>query len=185
MYDQKEPYGWKSYDNQQYSNQPFNRTPPGGQPSQDPRRPEKKGGILKKAALITAGALLFGTVSGGVMAGINIAASRYLGPAVASAEPESRLPESNAPADEKGGENKVQQDQGVQPMPNIQRAPMTDVSDIVEAAMPSVVAITSTTVYQSNNYGYGWFFGGGGAPQTMRFPAAVPALLSGRMRKSF
>jgi len=37
------------------------------------REPEeerpKKGGILKKAAWITAGALLFGTIAGGVMVG--------------------------------------------------------------------------------------------------------------------
>ena len=38
------------------------------------REPEeerpKKGGILKKAAWITAGALLFGTIAGGVMVGV-------------------------------------------------------------------------------------------------------------------
>ena len=43
------------------------------------REPEeerpKKGGILKKAAWITAGALLFGTIAGGVMVGVQIASS--------------------------------------------------------------------------------------------------------------
>lgn len=46
------------------------------------REPEeerpKKGGILKKAAWITAGALLFGTIAGGVMVGIQIASSGVL-----------------------------------------------------------------------------------------------------------
>ena len=53
---------------------------------------------------------------------------------------------------------------------------MADVSDIVEAAMPTVVAITSTTVYQSNNYGYGWFFGG---PQTYEVPSSGSGIIIG------
>lgn len=181
MYNEKEPYGWKSYDNQPYDNQPynnrsFNQLPPGGQPSGGSPSPKKKGGILKKAALITAGALLFGTVSGGVMAGINIAASRYLGSAAASSQAESEQPENQTLSEDDGGS--LQQVPGVQQMPAIQNAPMADVSDIVEAAMPSVVAITSTTVYQSNNYGYGWFFGGGG-PQTYEVPSSGSGIIIG------
>ena len=44
----------------------------------------KKGGILKKAALITAGAVLFGTVAGAVMVGIHVAASGMIGNMYAS-----------------------------------------------------------------------------------------------------
>ena len=59
------------------------------------REPEeerpKKGGILKKAAWITAGALLFGTIAGGVMVGVQIASSGVFKNlyAIVSGEPEA------------------------------------------------------------------------------------------------
>lgn len=40
-------------------------------------------------------------------------------------------------------------------------APATDVSQVVEEAMPAVVAVASTAVYQMPDFGFGWFFGGG------------------------
>lgn len=54
-------------------------------------------------------------------------------------------------------------------------------SDIVEQAMPTVVAITSTAVYQSNNYGYGWFFRGG--PQTYEVPSSGSGIIVGENDK--
>ena len=180
MYNNDQEYGWKSYDNQGYDDRQYNGAQtgpgfPGGQgpsynqgPSYDQRPPKKKGGLLKKAALITAGAVLFGTVSGGVMVGVNIAASRYLdihasadAPASQAANPPATEPDQGQ-ADQKGQDNN-----GSQQKPN--GAAVADVSDIVEEAMPTVVAITSTTVYQSNNFGYGWFFGG---PQTYEVPSS-------------
>ena len=46
--------------------------------------------------------------------------------------------------------------------------------------MPSVVAITSTAVYQSNNFGYGWFFGG---PQTYEVPSSGSGIIVGENEK--
>ena len=177
MYDEKEPYQWKAYNNQPYRNQLYHQAPPAAQPFDSSRPPKKKGRILKKAALITAGSVWFGTVAGGVMARIHIAAPRYLGPAAASSVPEDKRVENRTFTD--GGERT---EPGVQPMSNIENAPMSDVSDIVEAAMPSVVAITSTTVYQSGNYGYGWFFGGG-VPQTYEVPNSGSGIIIGENDK--
>ena len=191
MYNNDREYGWKSYDNQGYDDRQYNGAQtgpgfPGGQgpsynqgPSYDQRPPKKKGGLLKKAALITAGAVLFGTVSGGVMVGVNIAASRYLdihasadAPASQAANPPATEPDQGQ-ADQKGQDNN-----GSQQKPN--GAAVADVSDIVEEAMPTVVAITSTTVYQSNNFGYGWFFGG---PQTYEVPSSGSGIIIGENDK--
>ena len=102
-------------------------------------RPEK-GGILKKAAWITAGALLFGTIAGGVMVGVQIASSGVFKNlyAIVSGEPEAgdwKAPEGQKPpADPFAGPETA--------TPSYIAAPVTDVSAIVEEAMPSVVAIT-------------------------------------------
>lgn len=173
MYDNDQEYGWKSYQNQEYDNEPyiesqFNQEPPYYQVP-----PKKRGGMLKRAALITVGALLFGCVSGGVMAGIQVAASKYLN-VYASAStggqdqtaPDASLPESGQDNGQNGGSTSQNQNSGG----------AGDVSDIVEAAMPCVVAITSTTVFQNNNYGYGWLFGG---PQTYEIPSSGSGIIVG------
>lgn len=176
MYDNDQQYGWKSYDNQGYDSRQYNDTQYGSGPSYDPRPPKKKGGFLKKAALITAGAVLFGTVAGGVMAGVNVAASRYL--SIYASVPEADKGTEAVPgADTQAPLDKGQNSQsGKQPAQHW-GSQVADVSDIVEEAMPTVVAITSTTVYQSNNFGYGWFFGGG--PQTYEVPSSGSGIIVG------
>lgn len=178
MYDNDQNYGWKSYDNQGYDNRQYSEPPYGQGPSFDPHPPKKKGGLLKKAALITAGAVLFGTVSGGVMAGVNVMASRYLS-VYASADTPGKDNGNQPPAgqESKAAEENGKGSQGIQqPSQKSWGSSVADVSDIVEAAMPTVVAITSTTVYQSNNYGYGWFFGG---PQTYEVPSSGSGIIIG------
>lgn len=178
MYDNDQNYGWKSYDNQGYDNRQYSEPPYGQGPSFDPRPSKKKGGLLKKAALITAGAVLFGTVSGGVMAGVNVMASRYLS-VYASADTPGKDNGNQPPAgqESKAAEENGKGSQGIQqPSQKSWGSSVADVSDIVEAAMPTVVAITSTTVYQSNNYGYGWFFGG---PQTYEVPSSGSGIIIG------
>lgn len=189
MYDDNQDYGWKSYDNQGYGNMHYNEDPNNRRFSSDGMPPKKKkGGIFKKAALITAGAVLFGTVSGTVMAGVNIAASRFIGgsaSASAGTESKARIPEIQEENQGKGPDNGAQGAQGSQESQQGQRnssGAVADVSDIVEQAMPSVVAITSTAVYQSNNYGYGWFFGGGG-PQTYEVPSSGSGIIVGENDK--
>ena len=145
------------------------------------REPEeerpKKGGILKKAAWIIAGALLFGTIAGGVMVGVQIASSGVFKNlyAIVSGEPEAgdwKAPEGQKPpADPFAGPETA--------TPSYIAAPVTDVSVIVEEAMPSVVAITSTAVYQSRDFGYDWFFGGGLGGQTYEVPSSGSGIIIG------
>lgn len=179
VYDNDQDYRWNSYNNQgggPHGNWQMGQTP---QPQGGGRPPEKKGGVLKKAALIVAGAVLFGTVSGLVMAGINIAASRTFGTASTLAESGSREPvkpvqESTKPDDPV---KKVPETQGA---PKAYAAQSTDISQIVEDAMPSVVAITSTAVYQNYDFGYGWLFGG---PQTYEVPSSGSGIIIGENDK--
>lgn len=57
-------------------------------------------------------------------------------------------------------------------------APTTDVSLIVEDAMPTVVAVASTAVYQTPDYGYSWFFGGGS--QSYEVPSSGSGIIIGK-----
>ncbi|MCD7870693.1 MAG: trypsin-like peptidase domain-containing protein [Enterocloster clostridioformis] len=189
MYDNDQNYGWKSYDNQSYDNRQYGGDPYGRRPQPEDMPPKKKkGGILKKAALLTAGALLFGTVSGATMVGVNVAASRFMGnSAAASAEPEKKeaIPKARTESRDSGQDNgqgsASQGDGGYQQGQKNNGKAVADVSDIVEQAMPTVVAITSTAVYQSNNYGYGWFFRGG--PQTYEVPSSGSGIIIGENDK--
>ena len=63
--------------------------------------------------------------------------------------------------------------------PSYIAAPVTDVSVIVEQAMPSVVSITSTAVYQSRDFGYDWFFGGAPEGQTYEVPSSGSGIIIG------
>ena len=56
-------------------------------------------------------------------------------------------------------------------------APATDVSQVVEEAMPSVVAVASTAVYQMPDFGFGWFFGGGS--QSYEVPSSGSGIIIG------
>ena len=188
MYDNDQNYGWKSYDNQSYDNRQYGGDPYGRRPQPEDMPPKKKkGGILKKASLITAGALLFGTVSGATMVGVNVAASRFMGnSAAASAEAEKKEEISKAQTESQdssqdNGQGSAQGNGGYQQGQRNNGKTVADVSDIVEQAMPTVVAITSTAVYQSNNYGYGWFFRGG--PQTYEVPSSGSGIIVGENDK--
>ena len=98
--------------------------------------------LAKKAAGITAAALLFGTVSGSVMAGLNAWSSSVLEVKESRAVPQKTAAVSarNTGTGISGG--------------TIQTIGVTDVSGIVEQAMPSVVAITDKmTVEQMTFFG--------------------------------
>ncbi|MBT9775833.1 trypsin-like serine protease [Clostridium sp. MCC353] len=98
--------------------------------------------LAKKAAGITAAALLFGTVSGGVMAGLNAWSSSVLEVKESRAVPQKTAAVSAQNTDTGGMGG------------TIQTIGVTDVSGIVEQAMPSVVAITDKmTVEQMTFFG--------------------------------
>ena len=144
-----------------------------GREEETPRR----GGILKKAAWITAGALLFGMIAGGVMVGVQVASSDLFKElyTVVAGDQAAGAVKAPAPGGPMGqGENGP----GLA-TPSYIAAPVTDVSVIVEQAMPSVVSITSTAVYQSRDFGYDWFFGGAPAGQTYEVPSSGSGIIIG------
>lgn len=144
-----------------------------GRGEETPRR----GGILKKAAWITAGALLFGMIAGGVMVGVQVASSDLFKElyTVVAGDQAAGAVKAPAPGGPMGqGENGP----GLA-TPSYIAAPVTDVSVIVEQAMPSVVSITSTAVYQSRDFGYDWFFGGAPEGQTYEVPSSGSGIIIG------
>ena len=119
---------------------------------------------VRKAAGITAAALLFGTVSGGVMTGIYYAGSKSLGlyrtvPETAAQAEGAAQPTQAAAAEE--------QSQAVAK----HMAAVPDVSAIAEQAMPSVVAITDTMTVQQQT-----FFG---MPQTYQAQSSGSGIIIG------
>ncbi len=130
-----------------------------------PQAPRHKNTWAKKAAGITAAAILFGTVAGGVMTGVNYVGARLTGlsdiTAAAAAGAEgtttAQVPETNAASD----------GQSTTPVSTV-----TDVSSIAEKAMPSLVAINDTMTVEQNN-----FFG---MPQTYQAQSSGSGIIVGQ-----
>ena len=127
--------------------------------------PRKKNSWARKAAGITAAAVLFGTVAGGVMTGVNYVGARLTGladiTATAPAETEgtttAQVPHTSA-ASNNGSTTAV--------------STVTDVSSIAEKAMPSLVAINDTMTVEQNN-----FFG---MPQTYQAQSSGSGIIVGQ-----
>ena len=144
-----------------------------GREEETPRR----GGILKKAAWITAGALLFGMIAGGVMVGVQVASSDLFKELYTVVAGDQAAGAVKAPAP--GGPMRQGENGPGLATPSYIAAPVTDVSVIVEQAMPSVLSITSTAVYQSRDFGYDWFFGGAPEGQTYEVPSSGSGIIIG------
>lgn len=109
----------------------------GSNPKPEKKKKERKpGGFGKQLAKCAALALVFGLVAGGVMTGVNYASGKIFGTTNAS----------NVQASLTTGD-----DSTVQPTAISSSYVATDVSDMVDEVMPSIVAITnvSQTEYQS------------------------------------
>lgn len=141
----------------------------------------RKNSLLKKTAWIVLSAVLFGTVAGTVMTGVQIASSGMVSQFFAIVSSDEKLPEQGEellPEPFPGGNVP-----GILPEAPAVPAPATDVSQVVEEAMPAVVAVASTAVYQMPDFGFGWFLEAEASP--MKCQAAAPVLLSGKTIQSF
>lgn len=127
------------------------------------QKQKKKGGMAKKAGLITAAALLFGTVSGGTMAGINVLSNHLFVNNAAETQAETKVAEPQTAAPETA----VQQAQTAENS----GAVVMDVSKIVEDVMPSMVSIDNTVLYTTQN----WFYGN----QTYEVPSSGSGIIVG------
>ena len=130
---------------------------------------------MKKTAWIVLSAVLFGTVAGTVMTGVQIASSAMVSQFFAIVSSDEKLPEQGEellPEPFPGGNIP-----GILPEAPAVPAPATDVSQVVEEAMPAVVAVASTAVYQMPDFGFGWFFGGGS--QSYEVPSSGSGIIIG------
>lgn len=130
---------------------------------------------MKKTAWIVLSAVLFGTVAGTVMTGVQIASSGMVSQFFAIVSSDEKLPEQGEellPEPFPGGNVS-----GILPEAPAVPAPATDVSQVVEEAMPAVVAVASTAVYQMPDFGFGWFFGGGS--QSYEVPSSGSGIIIG------
>lgn len=130
---------------------------------------------MKKTAWIVLSAVLFGTVAGTVMTGVQIASSGMVSQFFAIVSSDEKLPEQGEellPEPFPGGNIP-----GILPEAPAVPAPATDVSQVVEEAMPAVVAVASTAVYQMPDFGFGWFFGGGS--QSYEVPSSGSGIVIG------
>ncbi|MEG0215901.1 MAG: trypsin-like peptidase domain-containing protein, partial [Hungatella sp.] len=154
-YQQNNPYQSASYE-PRYNSSYIPPEPP-------KKKARKKHPIAGKAAAITAAALLFGMVAGGTIVGVNTLADsfkKHVYPQVSQAETQEETTVGNGTTTITGAD-----------IPASTTA-LTDVSGIVEKAMPSVVAINNTMLYQSNN-----FFG---QTQTYEVPGSGSGIIVGQ-----
>lgn len=101
--------------------------------------PKKNGRFMKKAAGLVGAALVFGVVAGSTMVGINWAAGGYAKENSLEISQAETVPATTAPL-------------GNQVNATTTLSSSNDVSAIVDKAMPSVVAITSKVVYESQTW---------------------------------
>ena len=127
-------------------------------------RGKKKGSMAVKVAGVTAAALLFGTVAGGTMFAVNtvgeLVKGRYT--TESTSEPVTVAQAETSGNTGSGGNGGVPVTAAIQ----------TDVSAIVEKAMPSEVAINNTMLLQHQT----WF----GPSQTIEVPSSGSGIIVGQ-----
>lgn len=127
---------------------------------------EKRNGhsLAGKIAGVTAAAVLFGTVAGGTMFAVNTTGEYLKGHYTTIGQTETQAQVKVAQSDDDGSSTTA----GAPVTSAIQ----TDVSSIVEKAMPSVVAINNTMLMQQQT----WF----GPSQTVEVPSSGSGIIVGQ-----
>lgn len=153
--DQQEAYTKRDYRNTSYI------------PQEREHHGKRKGSMALKVAGVTAAALLFGTVAGGTMFAVNTVGELVKGRYTTESTSE---PVTVAQAETEGNSasSGTSGNGGAPVTPAIQ----TDVSSIVEKAMPSVVAINNTMLLQQQT----WF----GPSQTIEVPSSGSGIIVGQ-----
>lgn len=118
---------------------------------------KKKGGLFKKTASLVLAGVLFGGVAGGTMVGVNQLAGIYLPDAQQGMR--QTVPSTPVISNTSSSGGTAYRDVG-------------DVSSIVEMVMPSIVAVSSTSVQQYNS-----FFG---QSQSVEVPSSGSGIIVGQ-----
>ena len=131
---------------------------------QETVKSRKKGSTFKRIVGISAAALLFGTIAGGTMFGVNNLATSLMETEEESTELSKKVPEVSS-VELKEASKAVTTANNSSPT-------LADVSPIAESAMPSVVAIKGTTSVET----YSWF----GEGQTYDTPSSGSGIIIGK-----
>lgn len=140
----------------------------GQQPAQDqqqgqPVQPEKKsGGIRKKAAGVALAAVVFIAAAGGLMAAAQFLSSGSSGgsqdtPVAGLTHESDQETSAGGDEDHTGAETTLAKTTSDISTTGNVSASMLDVSAVVEEVMPTVVAVTNTTIYTVNSNYWSWF----------------------------
>lgn len=143
---------------------------------------------MKKIAGIILAALLFGVLAGGTILGVQYVGNKFSGterfsevPAEAASAAQTAAPEAKAQAtsqvlSEKNTGTTIEK---AEPLPATAYVAV-DVSGIVEASMPEVVAITNTTTIKEMGYGsiYDYFYGNGTVTEKQQTASASGVIIS-------
>lgn len=159
---QADYYGQPQQNTNGYYQNPYASGPVYNQVPPQPKKTKKKHSMAGRIAGITAAALLFGTVSGAAMVGINVVSDQFFKESVPAETEPVTIGRAETEAEEPKNETIAQASQAI----------VTDVSAIVENAMPSVVAINNTMLYQANS----WF----GPTQTYEVPSSGSGIIVGQ-----
>lgn len=131
---------------------------------QKPEHAKRSGrSMAGKIAGVTAAAVLFGTVAGGTMFAVNTTGEYLKGQYTTIGQTETQAQVKVAPSDDGSSMTSGAP---------VTSAIQTDVSSIVEKAMPSVVAINNTMVMQQQT----WF----GPSQTVEVPSSGSGIIVGQ-----
>ena len=132
--------------------------------SAESKKAHKKGSAFKRIVGISAAALLFGTIAGGTMFGVNNLATNLMKTEEESTALSKKTPEVSS-VELKEASKAVTTANNSSPT-------VADVSPIAESAMPSVVAIKGTTSVEA----YSWF----GEGQTYDTPSSGSGIIIGK-----
>ena len=160
-YGQQRPgYGQSMHKDDQYQDlrmkpYPYSTTA-NGQQSEQTHKPHKKKSFMRSVALVTAAAVVFGAVAGGTMFGVNRGAELLF-----PSQTQTQGALAQTPTVQAASQTSTQNNGTV----------IEDVSPIVDAVMPSVVAITNTMLYKGNS----WF----GQSQTYEVPSSGSGIIVG------
>ena len=131
---------------------------------QETVKSRKKGSAFKRIVGISAAALLFGTIAGGTMFGVNNLATSLMETEEESTELSKKAPEVSSV--------ELKEASTAVTTANNSSSALADVSPIAESAMPSVVAIKGTTSVET----YSWF----GEGQTYDTPSSGSGIIIGK-----
>ena len=137
---------YQNMNSQNVNAQTVNGQSAGGQGGYKP--PKKKNNFGVTLAKCAAIALVFGLVAGTVFTGVNYVGNKVLG--VSSSKVEESTQNSESKKESEKEDSQLQQQGDVEQTSTGYAKELTDVADIVDEVMPSIVAITntSTVTYQ-------------------------------------